>query len=195
MTGLTLPWVSDMEQNNFDLVLVSPTMEYEQQAISFIDEVLQTDLDENIRFAGFALLNAYRDNYGDWLKYLEKMSDEVTVVDGRVPANTFFAIRKTDNKIVGIIDIRRRLNDYLFLYAGHIGYTVLPSERQKGYGYQQLILALDFCKSVNISKVLIMCADYNVASYKTIEKAGGILETQIPNPHKNVLERRYWINI
>ena len=177
-----------------ELILVAPTMEYEQQAIQFIDEVDRVDLDPNNRFAGFAHLNEYRNNYADWLDYLERKQHEETVPEGHVPANTFFAVRKGDDKIVGIIDIRHKLNEYLLLYAGHIGYSVVPSERRKGYGYQQLLLALEFCKKLGIDRVLITCNDYNIGSYKTIEKAGGVLENKILNTHSGAIERRYWID-
>ena len=95
----------------------------------------------------------------------------------------------------GIINVRHELNDYLFKYGGHIGYSILPSERRKGYAYKQLLLALEFCKELNIQKVLVTCVDYNIGSRKTIEKAGGILENNVFNPDKNVEERRYWIDI
>lgn len=114
--------------------------------------------------------------------------------EGYVTANTFFTVRKEDNKLVGIINIRHKLNNYLLNYGGHIGYSILPSERRKGYAYRQLLLGLNFCKKLNIDKVLVTCKEYNIGSIKTIEKAGGILENTIFNESKGVNERRYWIN-
>lgn len=177
-----------------ELILVAPSMEYEQQALNLIDEISTTDTDTNFKFAGCAHLQDYHNDYREWLIRLKNKLSEETVPAGHVTANTFFAVRKRDNKVVGIIDIRHKLNDYLLKYAGHIGYSVLPSERRKGYGYQQLVLALEFCKTLGIKRVLITCNDYNVASYKTIEKAGGVLENKIVNPESDALERRYWID-
>lgn len=178
-----------------DLVLISPNIEYEQQAINLIDEVSATDMDENFRFAGFAHLEEYRDNFTKWLDYLHAKTKQETAPAGHVSPNTFFAVRKSDGKVVGIIDVRHRLNDYLYKYSGHIGYTVLPSERRKGYGYQQLMLALQFCKSIGMDRALITCNDYNIARAKTIVKAGGVLENTILNPDSGEYERRYWIEI
>ncbi len=177
-----------------DLILVIPNKEYEMQAIHLIDEVDKIDLDPNIRFSGFNDLEKYRTHYDEWLITLNNQLDKEKLLEGYVTANTFFMVRKDDNKVIGIINIRHELNDYLLNYGGHIGYSILPSERKKGYAYQQLLLGLDFCKNLNINKVLVICVDYNIGSLKTIEKAGGVLENKIFNPDKGVEERRYWIS-
>ena len=177
-----------------ELILVIPTEKYEQQAINLIEEVDKIDLDKNIRFSGFNSLEEYKSNYKEWLIYIEKQLKKETVQEGLVTANTFFTIRKKDDKIVGIINVRHELNDYLFNYGGHIGYSILPSERRKGYAYKQLLMALEFCKSLNIKKVLVTCVDYNIGSSRTIEKVGGVLENIVFNPNKNTGEKRYWID-
>jgi len=180
--------------NDEELILIVPNKEYEVQAINLINEVSQNDLDPNIRFSGFNSLEEYKSNYTEWLDYIKKQLNKETVPENLVTANTFFTIRKSDNKLVGIINIRHELNDYLYNYGGHICYSILPSERRKGYAYKQLLLGLEFCKNLNIEKVLITCVDYNIGSRKTIEKAGGILENIVFNPNKKTNERRYWIN-
>ena len=180
-------------EHNEELVLVVPNIEYKKQALNLIDEVEKNDLEPNIRFSGFNSLEEYKNNYEEWLKYIEKQLNRETISPKLVTANTIFTIRKKDNKLVGIINIRHELNEYLLNYGGHIGYSILPSERQKGYAYKQLLLGLEFCKKINIRKVLITCAEYNIGSRKTIEKAGGILENIVFDQNKNTNERRYWI--
>jgi len=176
-----------------ELILVKPSKEYKNQAINLIDEVDKVDTDPNIRFSGFNSLEEYKENYEEWLTFIEKQLNKETVQEGLVTANTFFTVRKSDNKLVGIINIRHELNEYLFNYGGHIGYSILPSERRKGYAYKQLLLGLEFCKKINIKNVLITCVDYNIGSSKTIEKAGGVLENIVFNPDKQTNQKRYWI--
>lgn len=178
-----------------ELILVKPCMEYEKQAINFIKEVEKVDLDENIKFSGMNRIEQYQNNYKDWLDKLEKHSKKETIPEGKVINNTFFTIRKRDNKLVGIISIRHELNENFLNFRGHIGYSILPSERRKGYAYKQLLLGLEFCKEINIKRVLITCVDYNIKSSKTIEKAGGELENIIFNPTQNVNIKRYWIDL
>ena len=180
---------------NDELILVRPTIEYKNQAINLINEVEKVDKDERIRYAGFSGLQKYKDNYEDWLKEIEKYTKKETLPKEWVIGDVFFSVRKKDNKLVGIINIRHELNDYLYNYGGHIGYSILPSERRKGYGYKQLLLGLNYCRNIKINRVLITCLDYNIGSSKTIEKAGGILENIVRNEEEDETLKRYWISL
>ena len=178
-----------------EIILVKPSLEYKEQAINLIEEVEKFDTDEKTRYSGFSSLQEYKDNYEEWLQRIDKYTKREMLPEGRVPANVFFSVRKSDNKLVGIIDIRHELNDYLYTYGGHIGYSILPSERRKGYAYKQLKLGLEFCKSIGLKRVLITCLDYNIGSSKTIEKAGGILENIVEKKQKGDKFKRYWISL
>ena len=178
-----------------ELILVKPSIEYKEQAINFINEVESKDIDEKIRYSGFSGLQKYKDNYEEWLNKIKICAQKETLPKDRVISNVFFSIRKSDNKLIGIINIREELNDYLYNYGGHIGYSILPSERRKGYAYRQLLLGLAYCKSKQINRVLITCLDYNIGSSKTIEKAGGVLENIVRNEQENKTLKRYWISL
>lgn len=96
-------------------------------------------------------------NYDEWLELVENNSDEKTVRSDWVVSSTFFAVRKSDSKIVGIIDIRHYLNDFLKNYGGHIGYAVRPTERHKGYATQMLEQGLEYCKTIGLERVMLCC--------------------------------------
>jgi predicted acetyltransferase len=114
--------------------------------------------------------------YREWLSNTVRNSHAETVRKDWVVATTFFAVRKRDDRIVGMIDIRHSLdNAFLSQYGGHIGYAVRPSERRKGYATGMLHMALSYAKSLGLRKVMLGCYANNVASIKTIEKCGGIL--------------------
>ena len=113
----------------FEIELVSPTKEHEKAALAYINEHLEIN---EVDLHGGAMLEK-TESYTEWLERLAKNSNENTVAPGWVPSSTFFVIQKNDNKIVGMIDIRQRLNSFLAEYGGHIGYGVCPSERGKGY--------------------------------------------------------------
>lgn len=178
-----------------EIILEKPSIRHKNQAIKFIDEVEQFETNERIRYSGFSSLQDYKENYEEWLEKIEIYTKKETLPKGKVIADVFFSVRKSDNKIVGIINIRHTLNDYLYNYGGHIGYSIIPSERRKGYAYKQLLLGLEYCKSIDINRVLITCLDYNIGSSKTIEKAGGVLENITKNNETNETFKRYWISL
>lgn len=176
-----------------ELILVFPTKEYGKQAKELINETIELDNNNPDKWAGFARLHEFAD-YEEWLQSINDELNPNKLAPGRVTATTYFTVRKRDNKIVGIINIRHELNDYLRTYGGHIGYSIRPSERQKGYGSKQLNLGLEKCLKLNITKVLITCRKTNIGSAKTIESCGGILENILYYEEQHEDFKRYWIN-
>jgi predicted acetyltransferase len=88
--------------------LVRPTEEYEQAAMEYVNEFKQY----NSEIHGVGSLHKYLNKYQEWLNNLEKMR-ETPVTSDLVPAETFFLVREEDNKIIGMVDIRLALNDFL----------------------------------------------------------------------------------
>ena len=124
-----------------------------------------------------------------WVQFAENTKYKETVTPGFVTAHTFFAL--DNNKIVGIINARHELNDYLLNFGGHIGYSVRKSERRKGYGKKMLNYTSEFLFSLGLEKILITCDKNNIASKRTIESCGGILENEVVEKSRTTL--RYWI--
>ena len=174
-----------------------PTMLHKTAAENFKNEFFE--MQEQF-INGSAMLDQME--YEQWLILNTNNRHENTVSAGWVEATTFFVVREYDNKIIGMIDIRHNLgNDFLAQYGGHIGYSVCPNERKKGYATEMLSMGLEYAKSLNIEKVMLACYSDNIPSARTIEKCGGILsETKhytngnIPyadGKHVNI----YWINL
>lgn len=134
------------------------------------------------------------ETYDLWLKHLKNNSKKETTEPNCVVATTFFGIRKTDNKIIGMIDIRHELNEFLLNYGGNIGYGVRPSERKKGYATEMLELALEYCRKIKLEKVLICCNKDNPASRKTILNFGGILEKEFLYSDGHIVQK-FWIEL
>lgn len=172
------------------LTLVTPTKSHEQAALDYKQE--HADQHE-FHLYGSSLFNA-ADSYDAWLKQLQNNSSPLTVQSDWVVSSTFFAIRESDSRIVGMVDIRHALNDFLRNYGGHIGYGVRPSERNKGYATQILMLALDYCRHLGLENVMLSCNKENVASRKTILKCGGVLERVFLHTDGNYVQV-FWITL
>ena len=73
-------------------------------------------------------------------------SKGIDLQDGYVPDTYYFLW--DDDKIVGLFKIRHYLNDFLANGPGHVGYSILPEFRRKGYATKGLKLAIDKCKEI-----------------------------------------------
>jgi predicted acetyltransferase len=94
-----------------------------------------------------------------------------------------------------MINIRHRLNEFLAREGGHIGYSVRPSERRKGYATRMLQMALQKCAEMGLEKVLIACDKENIGSAKVIMNNGGVLESEITDGSLAEVVQRYWIDL
>lgn len=134
--------------------------------------------------------------YEEWLDNNIKLHDESYALEnGLVPSYTYFFVREADNRIVGMIDLRLGLNEYLRNFGGHIGYSIRPTERRKGYNKINLYLVLQEAQRYNLDKVLITCADSNEGSKKTILSLGGDYEKNTFDESDNETMELYWIDV
>ena len=170
------------------IILVKPNLSYADEIIKYKEESLK----ESPLINGSAGLNRFS-SIEDWLEELKKRSSEATVPEGLVPSSTYLGIREKDNYIVGMIDIRHYLNEYLTQIGGNIGYSVRKTERNKGYAKQMLKLALEKCKELKIKKVLITCDEDNIASEKVILSANAKFEDIRNINGEN--KKRFWIDL
>ena len=170
------------------IILIKPNLSYGDEIIKYKEESLK----ENPLINGAAGLDNFS-SIEDWLEELKKRSSEATVPEGLVPSSTYLGVREKDNYIVGMIDIRHYLNEYLTQVGGNIGYSVRKTERNKGYAKQMLKLALEKCKELKIKKVLITCDEDNIASEKVILSANAKFEDIRNVDGEN--KKRFWIEL
>ena len=136
-----------------------------------------------------------RHEAAEWLVHVRSLLSEETCPDRWVPATQYVCIRKSDGRIVGMIDLRHRFNDFLAEYGGNIGYSVRPDERLKGYAKWMLAHVLQEARSMGMRRVLVTCEENNEGSRRTIEANGGTFERSAFLPDENVYLRRYWIEL
>lgn len=172
-----------------ELVLLKATAEYAEQIMECKREYLAADSSMD----GCGPMR----RTDDPIEYIERCAleeDPETCPAPLVPATQFVLVRKSDDKVVGFLQVRHRFSEYLKKYGGHIGYSVRPSERRKGYAKRMLKMALPFCREIGLDKVLITCNDDNIGSEKTILANGGVYESTVTEPNGKNL-KRFWIQI
>lgn len=175
--------------NEEQLYLKIPTVEDRDIILDYKEE-----FEKNKDYlAGTGSINLFS-TFEEWFEKVKNDLSEKTCGEGRVPATQYLTFRKSDNKLVGMVQLRHYLNDYLLKFGGHIGDSVRPTERNKGYATEQIRLALLECKKLGLDKVLITCNKNNLASARTIIKNGGVLENELEKSENEIFQR-YWIKI
>ena len=174
--------------------LVFPTIEHKEKATAFAGEFFAqgvTSID------GSGGLDRYlqESSYENWMKKVQNGVDIANVPEDKVPAITYFYVREEDGAIVGMVDIRLALNDFLRNEAGHIGYCVRPSERGKHYGTALLRDALRVCRRIGIRDVIVTCDKVNAASAGVIKNNGGELEAELYSEVFGEVIQRYVIHL
>lgn len=172
-----------------EIKLIKPTLEYADDIMKYRQEFLESgdsmDGCGNLRECSTAK---------EWIDTIDLLESEETCPVNKVTSNSYIAVRLIDNKIVGIIDFRHHINHpILSIWGGHIGYSVRPCERKKGYATEMLRQNLINCKAYGLDKVLITCYYDNIGSEKTIISNGGVFEKTV-EIEGNII-KRYWIQL
>lgn len=166
--------------------LIKPTIVLKQEYLEMLDEWKQS----NEKIVPW-VLNEDTFDFQAMISRFEDYSQGIGLKEGLVPHSTYWFVRD-DDKILGAVNIRHWLNDYLKNIGGHIGYGIRPSERRKGYATEMLRKALGIISEMGIKSVLVTCDKDNIASAKTIIKNGSVLHSE--DLDNGVVFQRYWIN-
>ena len=170
-----------------DIRLIVPDESYEDQIWEYRTRFMETAEDSG---GCGTLLDC--DTFEEWLAQTRSLTDPVTCPEGMVPADCYLAVRTADHKLVGMIDMRHHIDHpILGTWGGHIGYSVHPDDRLRGYATRMLQMNLENARRLGIEKVLVTCSENNIASERVIVKNGGVYENMVPVDDHMV--KRFWI--
>ena len=165
------------------MILRRPTLADKETVLEMMVEFEQT---QSAHDGGF--WDAENFVYEEWLKNNQDNEMGINLPEGWVPDIQLVAF-SIDGQAVGFLNIRLCLNDFLLEEGGHIGYSIRPSVRGKGYAKESLRQGLQVAKEKNIKKALVTCSTENPASRAVIVANGGVFEDV-----RNGVER-YWIDL
>ena len=173
-----------------NIELVKLTHEYKDQLFDMLEE-WKNDIIEN--HTNISPWRIWANDFHDFDDYVKSINATEELNNDWVPDTTLFCLDRDRNIFVGAVSIRHYLNDKLLKTGGHIGDGIRPGERRKGYATAMIALALEECKKLGITRVLMCCDKKNIGSAKSIIKNGGVLENEIEEDGH--IEQRYWIQL
>jgi predicted acetyltransferase len=170
------------------LELVTPSLALRD---AYIEMVADFEAAGELHRLGRATPLALQD-FAAFLCRLEDFSRGANLPTNLVPQDTYWLVRD-GTAVLGTTALRHYLTPALADAGGHIGYTIRPTERRKGYGTQILALVLERAHDRSLERVLLTCDTDNRASARIIEKNGGVLASQGFSPIAQTDVSRYWI--
>lgn len=169
------------------ITLIKPTVGLEHEYNDMIKEWMAHE-DKLVPW----VLGYDANDFSALIEKLDNSSKGIGLKDDMVPHSTYWLINE-ENRILGAVNIRHRLNEKLLRGAGHIGYGIRPSERRRGHASEALRQALEIVKGFGVDKALVVCHKTNIGSARTIQKNGGVLENEVEIDGETF--QRYWIDI
>ncbi len=134
------------------------------------------------------------EDFDAFLRLLADRARGVNLPIGFVPEDTYWLVLDRA-AVLGTTGLRHYLTPTLEDVGGHIGYSIRPSERRKGYGTRILALVLERARARGLDRVLVTCDTDNLGSARIIEKNGGVLASRGFSSITRTLVSRYWIEL
>lgn len=176
-----------------EFYLEKPSIKRKKEIIEYCEELVKYNSDIN----GIEVLTGilHGQTFQETLDYCLKLeTEEYAKRLKKARVKTYLLVRKSDNSVIGAVNIRWNHIGGMKKFDGNIGYGIKPTERRKGYSKVALYLSLLECKKLGFKKVRLTCENSNIASNKTILSLGGILKLSEVDPSDQILTNVYTIN-
>lgn len=174
-----------------ELFFVEPSMTYADEISSYREEMLAAESS----FDGCLSLKRMPDPK-EYTEYCTEWANPSRVLkENGARGTVLLCIRKADNRMVGCMQVHHVLNEQMRNITGHVGYSVRPSERRKGYATQMLARAKDYLSSFGFTEICVSCLPENEASRRTILANGGEYIETVHLEEDDVDLERYLIRL
>lgn len=186
--GHSLPLIQD---KMYRIKLIRPRMDFAGQIMQYSCDFTEHDPSECMGGCGNLRKCA---NAAEWIEGVERLVSADSCPEGYAVSDTYLAVREPDNRLVGFIELRHSIDSTdLSEWAGHIGYSVRPSDRRRGHAKEMLRQVLDRARELGMDRLLLCCDEDNIASERTILANGGKFERMTEINGRTV--KRFWITL
>ena len=178
-----------------DVRLEQPSLRWHQSWLAGIAEFGDVEHIDGSGLAGKPNLDALADPraFSDLVERLRADAlEETERPDGWVPSTIRWII--ANDRYVGTISIRHRLTPALTELGGHLGASVIPSARRRGYARIAGRLALPIVQQLGLERVLVTAYESNTASRQLIEGFIGAAGLNFDADVRGAT-RRYWVAV
>jgi predicted acetyltransferase len=176
------------------LELVAPATRCETAYLAMVDDFEAAGEPRIPGGSGVALARS------DFAAFVQRLQDDergLGLKPGIVPSSAYWLLRHDAEgvTVLGVSALRHALTPALEDAGGHIGYSIRPSERRRGYGTRILALTLEYARALGLDRVLLTCDTDNTGSARVIEKNGGVLASEGYSALVETRISRYWITL
>lgn len=169
------------------LLITKPTVALRDAFLRMVDDYDAYDPQTSKR---------YQQARPNFATYVQGLHDDEQGLVGIVPYSHRWLVNPAVEMVVAVVRVRHHINSELLANEfGHIGYDVAPSFRRRGYGVAALRAGLDQAAELGLERVLLYADTDNPASWRTIERCGGVLTAERYSDYYHCLVRQYWITI
>lgn len=162
--------------------LIRPTVALRE---AFLQALTESDRHDG---AGIETLQGPED-FEAWIELLNA-EEHTPQQPGHVTCSYWWITDGAD--YLGAIALRHELNEYLYNFGGHVGYSVRPAYRRRGIASEALRQVVTRAHERGMERLLLTCDSDNIGSQRTIVANGGVLEDTRQRAD-GAVTLRYWI--
>jgi len=152
------------------VMLVKPDLRFKESYHSYINELAAEE-----RYP--LTMDFDHTNFDSFLNKLREYEKGEFLQEGHVANITYWLV--DDNEIIGVSNLRPKLNEQIQYCGGHIGLGIRPSKRGQNFGSKLLELTIQEAWKLGLTELHIHCYKSNFASAKLIQANNGHLHSEI----------------
>lgn len=163
-------------------MLVKPHLRFKESYNNYINELANEE-----RYP--LTMDFDHTNFDSFLNKLREYENGESLQEGHVANITYWLVEGSE--IIGVSNLRPKLNEQIQYCGGHIGLGIRPSKRGQNFGSRLLELTIQEAWKLGLTELHIHCYKSNLASAKVIQANNGRLHSEIT---QDQVVQRYVVN-